>query len=155
MIKITEKEEKIKIISDDCTTKFVDIETPYSGNNEEEIRRNILYARACVRDSLLRGEIPFASHLFYTQPGILDDDIPQERDLGINAGKELIEALPNIVTVVYEDLGISRGMQYGIDRAKQNGRNIEYRTLEDNWETMENEVAKKHSHALIWGFNTQ
>ena len=89
-------------------TKFVDIETPYSGKNEEEIRRNLLYARACVRDSLMRGEVPFASHLFYTQPGILDDDIPRERDMGINAGKELIEALPDIATIVYQDLGISQ-----------------------------------------------
>ena len=136
-------------------TKFVDIETPYSGNSEEEIRRNLLYARACVRDSLIRGEIPFASHLFYTQPGILDDDIPRERDIGINAGKELIEALPDIATIVYQDLGISRGMQYGIDRAERNGRNIEYRVLGDGWEAKELEVAKKHSHALLWGFNGQ
>jgi len=133
-------------------TKFVDIESPYSGKNEEEIKRNILYARACVKDSLLRGEVPFASHLFYTQPGILNDNIPKERDMGINAGKELIEALPNIATIVYQDLGISRGMQYGIDRATQNGRNIEYRLLEEGWESKELEVARKHSHALIWGF---
>lgn len=135
--------------------KFVDIETPYSGKSEAEIRRNLLYARACVRDSLLRGEIPFASHLFYTQPGILDDDIPRERDMGISAGKELIESLPDIVTIVYQDLGISRGMQYGIDRAKQNGRNIEYRLLEGGWEAKELEVARKHSHTLLWGFNEQ
>ncbi|MDP4039234.1 MAG: hypothetical protein Q8P57_01485 [Candidatus Pacearchaeota archaeon] len=135
--------------------KFVDIETPYSGKNEEEIRRNLLYARACVRDSLMRGEIPYASHLFFTQPGILDDDIPGERDMGIKAGKELIEALPDIVTIVYQNLGISRGMQYGIDRAEQNGRNIEYRVLGDDWEAKELEVARKHSHALLWGFNGQ
>jgi len=133
-------------------TKFVDIESPYSGKNEEEIKRNILYARACVKDSLLRGEVPFASHLFDTQPGILNDNIPEERDMGINAGKELIEALPNIATIVYQDLGISRGVQYGIDRATQNGRNIEYRLLEEGWESKELEVARKHSHALIWGF---
>ncbi len=48
--------------------KFVDIETPYSAKDEKELRKNLLYARACVRDSLMRGEIPFASHLFYTQP---------------------------------------------------------------------------------------
>ena len=81
--------------------KFVDVETSYSGENEEQIRRNLFYARACVRDCLMRGEIPFASHLFYTQPGILDDSIQKERDIGINAGKELIESLPDIVTVVY------------------------------------------------------
>ncbi len=135
--------------------KFVDVETPYSGNSEAESRKNLLYARACVRDSLLRGETPFTSHLFYTQPGILDDNIPQEREMGINAGKDLIEALPDIVTVVYQDLGISRGMQYGIDRAKKSGRSIEYRVLGENWEAKELNVARKHSHALLWGFNRQ
>ncbi|MCF7798612.1 hypothetical protein K9M74_01795 [Candidatus Woesearchaeota archaeon] len=135
--------------------KFVDIETPYSGNTKQEIKRNLLYARACVRDSLLRKETPFASHLFYTQPGILDDTIPQERDLGINAGKDLIESLPDIVTVVYQDLGISRGMQYGISRAEQNKRTIEYRILGDGWEKKEIDIAKKHAHALLWGFNGQ
>ena len=72
-------------------TRFVDVETPYSGENDEEIMRNLLYARACVRDCFLRDEIPFASHLLYTQPGILDDNIPKEREMGIKAGKELIE----------------------------------------------------------------
>ncbi|GBD33876.1 hypothetical protein HRbin34_00177 [bacterium HR34] len=41
--------------------RFVDIETPYSGylgNNEEEIKRNLLYARMCTRGSLLHIEIP-------------------------------------------------------------------------------------------------
>ncbi len=134
--------------------RFVDVETPYGVDNEESLRRNLLYARACVRDCLLRGEIPFASHLFYTQPGILDDNIPNERDMGINAGKELIEALPDIVTVVYQDLGISKGMQYGIDRASKNRRNIEYRTLGEGWEEKELKIARKHSHAALWGFNS-
>src|SRR3989344_4927912 len=95
--------------------QFVDVETPYSSETEEHLRRNLLYARACVRDCLFRGEIPFASHLFFTQPGILDDKIPRERDLGINAGKILIESLPSITTVVYQDLGISPGMRYGVE----------------------------------------
>mgnify|MGYP001614724086 CR=1 FL=1 len=133
--------------------RFVDVETPYSGENEEQIRKNLLYARACVRDCLIREEVPFASHLFYTQPGILDDKVQKERDIGINCGKELIESLPGIVTVVYQDLGISKGMQYGIDRAIQNRRNVEYRLLGKGWEEKELEVARKHSHAAIWGFN--
>jgi hypothetical protein len=103
----------------------------------------------------MRGEVPFASHLFFTQPGILDDNIPLERNKGINAGKELIEALPNVVTVVYVDLGISQGMQYGIERAKQKGRKVEYRVLGKEWEAKELEVARKHSHASLWGFNGQ
>lgn len=131
--------------------KFVDIETPYAGKNEEELRRNLLYARVYMRDSLLRGEVPFASHLLYTQPGILDDTLAKERERGIRAGKELIEALPGIVTVVYEDLGISPGMQYGIERALSKGRRIEYRTLGADWETKALALARRHSHALLWG----
>jgi hypothetical protein len=131
--------------------KFVDVETPYAGDNEERLRRNLLYARACVRDSLMRGEIPFASHLFYTQPGILDDNVPYEREKGINAGKELIESLPGIVTVVYKDLGVSRGMQFGIDRAINNGRDVKERFLGEGWEERELDFAKRHSHANLWG----
>ena len=58
------------------------LESPYAGDVEE----NVAYARAAVRDSLLRGESPIASHLLYTQPGILMDDVPDERRLGIEAG---------------------------------------------------------------------
>lgn len=132
--------------------RFVDVETPYMGRNEGEVRRNLLYARACVRNCLMQGEIPFASHLFFTQPGILDDNVPSERETGINAGKILIESLPDIVTAVYQDLGISKGMQYGIDRAIANGRTVEYRVLETDWENKEIEIARRHSHASLWGF---
>ncbi len=135
--------------------RFVDVETPYSANSEKEMWTNLLYARACVRDSLMRGEIPFASHLFYTQSGILDDNIPKERELGIDIGKVLIESLPGIVTVVYNDLGISKGMQYGIDRAKKNGRIIEYRALGNGWKEKEVCFAQKHSHAFLWNFNRE
>ena len=55
--------------------RLVIIESPYAG----DIEKNVEYARACVRDSLSRGEAPIASHLLYTQPGILKDEIPSER----------------------------------------------------------------------------
>ena len=103
--------------------KLVILESPYAGN----IFRHIAYARKCVRDSLLRGESPIASHLLYTQHGILNDDIPEERQLGIDAGlawKSVAEA-----TVVYADLGITAGMQYGMDQAKKQGFEIEIRYL--------------------------
>jgi hypothetical protein len=47
--------------------KLVIIESPYAG----EVEANVAYARACMRDSLGHGEAPIASHLLYTQPGIL------------------------------------------------------------------------------------
>lgn len=51
------------------------LESPYAGN----VELNVTYARACMRDCLKRGEAPFASHLLYTQPGVLDDLVPNER----------------------------------------------------------------------------
>ena len=47
--------------------KFVIIESPFAGN----IRKNINYARKCMKDCLMKGEYPFASHLLYTQKGII------------------------------------------------------------------------------------
>ena len=99
------------------------LESPYAGDVEE----NVAYARACLRDSLLRGEAPIASHLLYTQPGVLNDDIPGERQLGISAG--LAWGVAAELTVVYTDYGISRGMRYGIRRAEAEGRTVEYRSL--------------------------
>jgi hypothetical protein len=78
----------------------------------------------------MRNEAPFASHLLYTQPGVLQDTVPRERELGINAGF-IINARLN-KTVVYTNLGISGGMQLGIDNAIACGRPVEYRMLE-NW----------------------
>lgn len=103
--------------------KLVIIETPFAGAEEE----NVIYARRCMRDCLTRGEAPFASHLLYTQPGVLNDDLPCERKLGIDAGLEWGKMAQK--TVVYTDRGISPGMKYGIERAKKDGREIEYRKL--------------------------
>jgi hypothetical protein len=101
------------------------LESPYAG----DVAANEAYARAAMRDCLLRGEAPIASHLLYTQPGVLDDAIPEERMLGINAG--LVWGTLADATVVYADRGISRGMKYGIERAEHEGRPVEYRTLGD------------------------
>lgn len=131
---------------------FVDVESPYSGKDNEEVARNIRYARACVRDCLLRGEVPFASHLFYTQSGILDDNIPKEREMGIWAGKSIIEKL-NADSVVYTDLGISKGMLFGIKMAEKRGRTIKYKTLGKDWEEKLRQVEKDHSHNGLWDVN--
>lgn len=106
------------------------LESPYAG----DVDRNIQYARACVRHCLLNGDSPIASHLLFTQAGILDDKIPEERWLGINAG--LVWGYVAKATVVYTDLGISRGMGVGIARAESENRIVEYRTLLE-WATKE------------------
>lgn len=97
------------------------IESPYAG----KVTENLGYLRRCMQDCFRRGEAPFASHGLYTQ--ILDDKDPRQRETGIQAGfvwRDLAEA-----TVVYTDLGISNGMQLGIDDAIAKGRPVEYRSL--------------------------
>lgn len=103
--------------------RLVIVESPFAG----DVEANLNYARAAVRDSLLRGEAPIASHLLYTQKGILDDDIPQERTQGIDAG--LAWGRIADASVVYIDRGISKGMDYGIKRALSEGRVVEFRSL--------------------------
>lgn len=92
-----------------------------------ELERNLRYARACMRDSLLRGEAPMASHLLYTQAGVLDDTNTTERAMGIEAGLAWGPAAE--ASVVYLDRGISEGMRQGIRRARNEGRPVEFRTL--------------------------
>ncbi len=102
---------------------LVIVESPYAG----DIERNLRYLRAAMRDCLLRGEAPFASHALYTQPGVLDDLVPEERRLGIEAG--LAWGRWAAKTCVYQDLGLSAGMELGIARAQVMGRPVEMRTL--------------------------
>lgn len=107
--------------------RLVIVESPFAGTTPEESDRNLAYARAAMADCLRRGEAPYASHLLYTQPGVLLDDVPEERRLGIAAGLawgDMAQA-----TVVYDDLGISSGMEEGIRRARSAGRPVSYRRL--------------------------
>lgn len=101
--------------------QIVIIESPYAG----DVERNKKYVKRCMLDSLKRGEAPFASHALYTQ--VLEDLIPEERFTGMNAGFAFIPR--SDFTAVYEDYGISRGMQEGIRIAIEAGHRIEYRKI--------------------------
>ena len=107
------------------SVRLVIIESPYAG----DVERNVRYLKACMRDSFSRGEAPFASHKLYTD--VLNDEVAEERALGIECG--LAWGRWASATVVYADLGISRGMRAGIERAKAEGRTIETRTLGGEW----------------------
>lgn len=84
--------------------KLVIIESPYSGN----VAVNVAYARRAVRHCINLGESPIASHLLFTQPGVLDDDNPVERAVGISAGLAWRSVCD--YAVFFEDYGWSRGM---------------------------------------------
>lgn len=80
------------------------IESPFAG----EIDLNIRFARRALRDSLLRGEAPIASHLLYTQPEVLSDHYPEERQLGIACGLAWLKHADR--HAFYTDRGWSNGM---------------------------------------------
>lgn len=107
-------------------TRLVIIESPYAG----DVEANEEYLNACLHDSLMRGEAPFASHGLYTRPDVLDDTIPAERTHGIEAGLAWAERAD--ATIVYTDRGISTGMSYGIAHARELGRTVEYRTIKED-----------------------
>ncbi len=76
------------------------IVSPYSG----DVEANVAYGKECVADSIRRGETPFAGHLFYTL--VLNDDDPEQRDLGMRMGREWMADCE--VVAVYVDRGVSR-----------------------------------------------
>ena len=98
------------------------LESPYAG----DVDANIAYARRCIKDSLSRGEAPIASHLLF--PGILADDVPEERKLGIEAGLAWIDVAD--LMVLYCDRGVSPGMQEAMRRAQRASLEVELRCIE-------------------------
>jgi hypothetical protein len=98
------------------------LETPYAG----DVQSNVEYARLCLKDCLERGEAPIASHLLYTQ--VLDDTLPEERALGIEAGYAWLHGGTDAV-VVYLGRGCSPGMRQAIKVAETLRVPVEYRFL--------------------------
>lgn len=112
------------------------LESPYAGKGWcAPMRwwrtwRNVRYARRCVRHALAAGDSPIASHLLYTQRGILRDGVPAERAWGIQAGLAWQSVAK--ATVVYVDRGLSFGMQQGISSARSKGLPVEFRSIENS-----------------------
>ena len=100
------------------------VESPFAGGFQ-----NVKYSRECIRDCLDRGESPFASHLLYTQKGILDDKVAEERKRGIDAANGWLEVADYVV--VYMDLGVTRGMLIGVMKAARLHKPIHLRYLRD------------------------
>lgn len=97
-----------------------------------DAKYNLDYVKAVCRFLAMRGDAPYASHLFCTQ--FLEDSDPTERQLGIEIGLQWGSRAA--LTVVAVDRGISVGMRYGIERARKEGRHIEWLSLKewrDSW----------------------
>ena len=104
--------------------RLVILESPYAG----DIEANVAYARRCIRDSLERDEAPIASHLLFTQPGILVDEIPEQCQLGVAAG--LAWATVADAMVLYIDRGMSPGMREAMKLAQRMSLTVDLRMIE-------------------------
>jgi hypothetical protein len=130
------------------------IESPFGHPTKEGQDENLRYLRACMRDALDRGESPYASHGLYTQPGVLDDWDPGEREKGIQAGFEW--RLVAQATIVYADRGVTPGMRAGIRKATELqaagvfDHYVEYRMLGGEWSALGGpEEIRKHLDGLL------
>lgn len=109
------------------------VESPFAGrgNDAQEARdafSNFGYVKDLCRHIALRGDAPYASHIFCTQ--FLYDSDERERAIGIELG--LHWGVCAQLTVVGIDRGISRGMRQGIERARKDGRPIEWISLPEH-----------------------
>ena len=133
--RLKSREPTSKALKEEGAMRRVIIESPYRSGTPVSIpavvARNVRYARACMRAALLRGDTPYASHLLYTQEGVLDDTISSERALGMEAGWAWIQGVDAVL--VHTDLGISSGMLGGVARAESHRVPMEYMALGDVW----------------------
>ena len=87
------------------------IESPYAG----ELERNRIYLARAIRHSVSLGEVPFASHGFFTW--VFDDRDPASRKLGIQLGYYFWPHAEKVV--FYVDYGMSNGMEQARHRLER------------------------------------
>lgn len=85
-----------------------------------DIAHNVEVARALCRMAVEAGRTPFAPHLLY--PQFLDENDPDQRDLGISLGLRFMEACDEVWVYVGE--GVSEGMCHEIEYARLLGKLI-------------------------------
>jgi hypothetical protein len=90
--------------------RMVNIESPFAANETGTLAQHKAYLQCCILDSILRGEIPYASHQMYTE-ALVDRD-PIDRDIGLGVGDRARDLCR---TVLYSDFGMSPGMGRAVE----------------------------------------
>ena len=119
---------KESIIHIECAFIPVILESPYQSDDSDTLSRNKKYLLDCLEDCIKRNESPYASHKIF--PDFLDEN--EKREIGIAAGQAWYAHAAYMV--IYDDYGITPGMQAGIDYFKsiKPDAKIEIRKLNGN-----------------------
>jgi hypothetical protein len=105
---------------------LVVIESPWAGLGAGE--RAAEYLRNCIRDSLARGEIPWASHAMLAATRALYEEDEDQRIEGLEVNKMFILHYASRVAF-YTDHGLSPGMAMARRWAGMHGKIIEERKI--------------------------
>lgn len=92
--------------------KLIYVASPYAG----DIEKNVEYAKEACRTVMESGNAFFAPHLLY--PSVLDDAVPEERQLGIDMGLTMLSRCDELWAFGPR---ISAGMQAEIEEADRLG----------------------------------
>lgn len=87
--------------------------SPYSG----DVKRNKQYARELTAHAIQLGYAPITPHLYITE--CLDDNDPEQRELGLNTGITLLSVCD--IIIVGTKYGISDGMEREMSKARRAG----------------------------------
>lgn len=99
--------------------------SPFRATATRSLGQHIDYAKAACRAVFEEGDHPFAPHLLY--PSFLNDHNADHRRWGIEAGLTILSACDQLS--VFNELGVSSGMQQEIDFATQRTIPVVFRNL--------------------------
>jgi hypothetical protein len=91
------------------------------GGKKENLDKAVIFGKEIIK----QGDIPIIPHLFYGGTGLLDDNIPAERETGLGFGVELLDYCHELWVFTTEDNPtITKGMQNEIDMWIKSGREV-------------------------------
>ena len=105
--------------------EIVAIESPWAGLDAGTKAKR--YLRNCIRDSLVRGEIPWASHAMLAWTEALYEMEEEQREEGMEVNKQMIQKVD--LVAFYVDFGMSKGMERAWLWAGYMGKKREKRTI--------------------------
>jgi hypothetical protein len=104
---------------------LVVLETPWAGLGAGEKAKT--YLRACIRDVLARGEIPWSAHATLSWTSALYDADEEQRAEGLDVKKRMI--LCADILAIYTDKNITNEMQTAITWARMHGKKVDMRRI--------------------------